>query len=173
MQVAACLCCLHSFCCWQLLLLPVVVVVVDILDSWAIKLLRFFLSVSLILDPFVKIRVYDGGERKYKKKTAVKHKTTSPKYEESFDFIVTGKRMPQTSVILHLYHHGQRFLNNDALIGAVFLGYQFELDPGHPFKLDYGAKHWASIIEKPHLPIEEWHPIQALTKKGIYRHSIT
>ncbi|XP_028406889.1 uncharacterized protein LOC114529327 [Dendronephthya gigantea] len=118
------------------------------------------------INPFVQIRVYDSGERKYRKKTTVKQNTTSPEFEESFDFIVTGKRMPQTSVILSLSHHRKRLINKDDLIGVVFLGYQFELDNGHPFKLDYGARHWASVIEKPHLTIEKWHPIQAITNKG-------
>ncbi len=105
------------------------------------------------------------GERIYKKKTTIKHDTKTPNFEESFDFVVTRDKMPQTSVILRLYHHGRRVnvLSKNILIGVVFLGYQFELFGPHPFMLDYGARHWASIIEKPHLTIEEWHPIQAFS----------
>lgn len=72
--------------------------------------------------------------------------------------------MPQTSVILRVYHHKRRMnvLNKNVLIGLVFLGYQFELFGQHPFMLDSGARHWATVIEKPLLSVEEWHPIQAL-----------
>ncbi|XP_028406885.1 synaptotagmin-A-like isoform X2 [Dendronephthya gigantea] len=117
------------------------------------------------VDPYIKIRVFFCGERIYKKKTTIKHDTKTPVYEESFDFVVTKDKMPQTSVILRLYHHGSRVnvLSKSILIGVVFLGYQFELFGPHPFMLDYGARHWASIIEKPHLTIEEWHPVQAFS----------
>ena len=116
-------------------------------------------------DPYIKIRVFFCGERIYKKKTTIKHDTKAPNFEESFDFVVTRDKMPQTSVILRLYHHGRRVnvLSKNILIGVVFLGYQFELFGPHPFMLDYGARHWASIIEKPHLTIEEWHPVQAFS----------
>lgn len=73
--------------------------------------------------------------------------------------------MPQTSAILRVYHHGRRVnvLAKNVLVGVVFLGYQFELYGSHPFMLDYGARHWASVIEKPHLDIAEWHPIQSFS----------
>jgi hypothetical protein len=76
--------------------------------------------------------------------------------------------MPQTSVILRVYHRGRRIgiASKDVLIGVVFLGYQFELTARNPFMLDQGARHWASIIEKPLLPIEEWHPIQAIANSS-------
>jgi hypothetical protein len=117
-------------------------------------------------DPFIKIKVYDSGVRKYKKKTTIKHSTFAPKFEESFDFVVTTRKMPQTSVILQLYHHGHHALSKNVLIGVVFLGYQFELTGQNPFMLDQGARHWASIMEKPLLPIAEWHPIQAFCTPG-------
>lgn len=93
----------------------------------------------------------------------MKHDDKEPSFEEKFDFVVTRDKMPQTSVILRIYHHGRRanVLSRSSLVGVVFLGYQFELYGFHPFMLDYGARHWASVIEKPHLNIEEWHPIQA------------
>jgi hypothetical protein len=73
--------------------------------------------------------------------------------------------MPETSVILRLYHFASG-LSKDILLGAVFLGCQFELNGPNPLLLDDGARHWASIIEKPHLTIEEWHPIQACSSSG-------
>ena len=120
------------------------------------------------INPFIKVRVYDCGERKYNKKTSIKHHTTSPKFEESFNFVVTGSRMPQTSVILQIYHRRHRVsvAKKDVLIGVVFLGYQFELNGRNPFMLHQGARHWASILEKPLLPIEEWHPIQAISSSS-------
>ena len=122
--------------------------------------------ISLITfpDSFIKVKVYDCGERKYSKRTTVIHNTTSPVFEESFDFVVTGSRMPQTSVMLRLYHHGYRVnvLSKNVLIGIVFLGSQdqLELIASNPLTIDEGATHWASIIEKPHLTIEEWHTIE-------------
>ncbi|XP_046856735.1 synaptotagmin-11-like isoform X2 [Xenia sp. Carnegie-2017] len=116
------------------------------------------------IDPFIKIRVFFCGERIYNKKTSVQHDTKTPNFDETFDFVVTKDKMPQTSVILRVYHHKRRMnvLNKNVLIGLVFLGYQFELFGQHPFMLDSGARHWATVIEKPLLSVEEWHPIQAL-----------
>ena len=118
-------------------------------------------------DPFIKIKVYDDGDRMYTKRTSTQQDTTSPVFEESFDFVVTGSRMPQTSVMLRLYHHGYRanVLSKNVLIGNVFLGSQDQLDliTSNPFTLDAGATHWASIIERPHLTIEEWHTIREPT----------
>ena len=76
--------------------------------------------------------------------------------------------MPQTSVILRIYHRGHRVsvAKKDVLIGVVFLGYQFQLTGRNPFVLHQGARHWASILEKPLLPIEEWHPIQAISSSS-------
>ena len=120
------------------------------------------------INPFIKVRVYDRGERKYRKKTSIKHHTTSPKFEESFDFVVTGSRMPETSVILQIYdrRHRVSVAKKDVLIGVVFLGYQFELTGRNPFMLHQGARHWSSILEKPLLAIEEWHPVQGISSSS-------
>ena len=117
-------------------------------------------SLCVSPDPFIKIRVYNDGKRIYSKRTSTKYNMMTPNFMESFDVIVTKNRMAKTAIILKISHRSSCALYKNITIGAVLIGDHFHFSHEH-FMLQKAMDHWATIMKKPYVDIEEYHPIQA------------
>lgn len=117
-------------------------------------------SLCISPDPFIKIKVYNDGKRIYSKRTSTKYNMMTPNFMESFDVIVTKNRMAKTAIILKISHRSSCALYKNITIGAVLIGDHFHFSHEH-FMLQKAMDHWATIIKKPYVDIEEYHPIQA------------
>ncbi|XP_046839099.1 synaptotagmin-7-like [Xenia sp. Carnegie-2017] len=113
------------------------------------------------INPFIKVRVYDDGERIYSKRTSTKYNTTSPNFLESFDVIVTKSRMANTNIVLSVYHRSNGPLHRKVMRGSILIGERFELH--EYFMLDKARQHWKIITQKPYFIMEKYHPVQAIS----------
>jgi hypothetical protein len=108
----------------------------------------------IFLDAFVKINVMQDLTRIFKRKTKVQHHEWNPEFDEGFDFELTRDQMESTSITMKVIHRGKL---RDHLIGVVLVG--FNLDP-----TETGHQHWAMMLDKPNLSIEQWHKIYPVLK---------
>lgn len=116
---------------------------------------RGLISGSLLIDfpafsdPFVKLEVTFCGRKLSSRTTKTAHNTLTPNFSEVFVFDMHSDKLPQVTVIFKVKHRGKM---RDVLLGTVHLGYCVNVESEY--------KHWEQVMEKPHLEIEQWHPIQ-------------
>lgn len=100
-------------------------------------------------DPFVKLEVTFCGRKLSSRITKTAHNTLTPNFSEAFVFDMHSDKLPQITLIFKVKHRGRM---RDASLGTVHLGYCVNVESEY--------KHWEQVMEKPHLEIEQWHPIQ-------------
>ncbi|XP_020631966.1 synaptotagmin-7-like [Orbicella faveolata] len=101
------------------------------------------------LNPFVKLEVTFCGRKLSSRTTKTAHNTLTPNFSEVFVFDMHSDKLPQVTLMFKVKHRGRM---RDVSIGTVHLGYCVNVESEY--------KHWEQVMEKPHLEIEQWHPIQ-------------
>ena len=102
----------------------------------------------------MKVNVIQDLTRIYKRKTRVQHHEWNPEFDEGFEFELTRDQMESTSITMKVIHRGKI---RDHLIGVVLVG--TNVDP-----VETGSQHWAMVLDKPNLSIEQWHKIYPVLK---------
>ena len=92
--------------------------------------------------------------RIHKRKTRVQRHEWNPDFDEGFDFELTRDQMDVTNLTMKVLHRGKI---RDHPIGVVLIG--FNVDP-----METGYQHWAMMLDKPNLSIEQWHKIYPVLK---------
>lgn len=100
-------------------------------------------------DPFVKLEVTFCGRKLSSRITKTAHNTLTPNFSEAFVFDMHSDKLPQITLIFKVKHRGRM---REVSLGTVHLGYCVNVESEY--------KHWEQVMEKPHLEIEQWHPIQ-------------
>ena len=100
-------------------------------------------------DPYVEIKVYYKGKRKYKWKSTVKKKTLSPTYNEHFAFDFTD--MATEEIIVKVIMKDEDLLGKDDFMGMVEFGGYVD----HPT----GRAHWKEVMASPNTRITKWHSL--------------
>jgi synaptotagmin-1 len=59
-----------------------------------------------VLDPYVKLYLYDGGKKLFKKKTTIKYKTLNPYYNESFQFKIPQNKIEAMRLVVSVWDYG-------------------------------------------------------------------
>lgn len=116
--------------------------------STSLKLSNFFRCI-IHTDPFVKLDVTFCGRKLSSRSTKTVQHTLAPNFGEMFVFDIHSDKLPQVTLIFKVKHSGKL---RDTSIGTVHLGYCVHVEGEY--------KHWEQAMEKPHLEIEQWHPIQ-------------
>lgn len=101
------------------------------------------------MNPFVKLDVTFCGRKLSSRSTKTVQHTLAPNFGEMFVFDIHSDKLPQVTLIFKVKHSGKL---RDTSIGTVHLGYCVHVEGEY--------KHWEQAMEKPHLEIEQWHPIQ-------------
>lgn len=101
------------------------------------------------LNPFVKLEVTFCGRKLSSRITKTAHNTLTPNFSEAFVFDMHSDKLPQITLIFKVKHRGRM---REVSLGTVHLGYCVNVESEY--------KHWEQVMEKPHLEIEQWHPIQ-------------
>uniref|UniRef100_A0A8C6SR71 Synaptotagmin IV n=1 Tax=Neogobius melanostomus TaxID=47308 RepID=A0A8C6SR71_9GOBI len=98
-------------------------------------------------DPFVKVNMFHGKKRIYKKKTHVKKCSPNPVFNELFTFDLPSEReLKDISVELLLMDSDPR--SPSPVLGRLLLGTSSAGTPG---------EHWREICEHPRRQIAKWH----------------
>lgn len=105
-------------------------------------------------DTYVKVTFSKGNNVLKVKKTGVKHNTTEPFYNESFNIATTMDDLPSCSLLLSVY---QCTGNEDEgqegkLIGRVLLG-------GMMYARGKELEHWNKMICQPRTMVKYWHSL--------------
>uniref|UniRef100_A0A8C6SPR3 Synaptotagmin IV n=1 Tax=Neogobius melanostomus TaxID=47308 RepID=A0A8C6SPR3_9GOBI len=99
------------------------------------------------LNPFVKVNMFHGKKRIYKKKTHVKKCSPNPVFNELFTFDLPSEReLKDISVELLLMDSDPR--SPSPVLGRLLLGTSSAGTPG---------EHWREICEHPRRQIAKWH----------------
>ncbi|XP_071791239.1 synaptotagmin-7-like isoform X3 [Asterias amurensis] len=100
-------------------------------------------------DPYVKIWHVFQEKKIEKRKTIVKYNTLNPVYNVSFLFHVSLAKIRDTSFIISVIDH-DRLSKNDT-IGGIILG---------PKASPSEANHWNEMMNKPRVPVAQWHVLK-------------
>lgn len=101
------------------------------------------------VNPFVKLDVTFSGRKLSSRSTKTAHHTLAPNFCELFVIDMQPDKLAQVTLIFKVKHHGRM---RDVCIGTVHLGYCVHVEGEY--------RHWEQAMEKPHMEIEYWHPIQ-------------
>ncbi|XP_068740631.1 synaptotagmin-7-like isoform X4 [Montipora capricornis] len=101
------------------------------------------------VNPFVKLDVTFCGRKLSSRSTKTEHHTLAPNFCELFVIDMKPEKLNQVTLIFKVKHHGRM---RDVCIGTVHLGYCVHVEGEY--------RHWEQSMEKPHMEIEYWHPIQ-------------
>ena len=100
-------------------------------------------------DPYVEIKVYYKGKRKYKWKSKVKKKTLTPMFNQ--DFMFDFADLDINDIVVKLVMKDEDFLSKDDFMGIVEFGESVD----HPT----GRAHWKEIMNCPNTRITRWHSL--------------
>ncbi|XP_068693595.1 synaptotagmin-7-like isoform X2 [Montipora capricornis] len=101
------------------------------------------------VNPFVKLDVTFCGRKLSSRSTKTAHHTLAPNFCELFVIDMQPDKLAQVTLIFKVKHSGRV---RDVCIGTVHLGYCVHVEGEY--------RHWEQSMEKPHMEIEYWHPIQ-------------
>ncbi|XP_068693603.1 synaptotagmin-7-like isoform X2 [Montipora foliosa] len=101
------------------------------------------------VNPFVKLDVTFCGRKLSSRSTKTEHHTLAPNFCELFVIDMKPEKLNQVTLIFKVKHRGRM---RDVCIGTVHLGYCVHVEGEY--------RHWEQSMEKPHMEIEYWHPIQ-------------
>ncbi|UXI15365.1 RecName:Proclotting enzyme [Sarcoptes scabiei] len=103
-----------------------------------------------LCDPYVKIYLFQRGERISKKRTHIKKRTLCPVFNESFIFdLPTEEGLEDVRIQFWIYDHDR--VTRNELIGKIEIGSKTEQS--------IAEKHWNEVIKSPRRQIAEWHKI--------------
>ncbi|XP_076175964.1 synaptotagmin beta isoform X2 [Ptiloglossa arizonensis] len=105
------------------------------------------------LDSFVKVNLV-CGEKRMKKKTAVKKATTSPMWNEPMYFDIPTSLLASSTMEMHVMDSSNGF------IGSCIVGPTAGSVAGGEYNGNQGKQHWFDMIESPRKTIAMWHTLQ-------------
>ena len=110
----------------------------------------FLIIIPNILDPYVKLRLYDDNKVICKWKSSIKRNTLVPIYNETFQFDIHGRDIEILSMEVLVMDY-DRFSRDD-IMGVLMLGSNV--------KRHSEARHWKEMILHPNQSISQWHSLR-------------
>ena len=102
-----------------------------------------------LLDPYVKMKLYYKGKKKFKWKSRIIKNTLSPVFNQDFTFDIANMDINQVSLKLVL--KDEEYLRKNETIGKV----EFGDNSDHASGLD----HWKDMKANPYIRITRWHSL--------------
>ncbi len=108
------------------------------------------LSLSLIVDPYIKVYLLHKQKRMSKWKSTTKKSTLSPIFNDTFEFKILGMDPEDISIEVFVMNHDM--LRRNDVIGTVYIG-----STVHTQSL--GVTHYKEMLASPQHPITHWHKL--------------
>lgn len=102
-------------------------------------------------DPYVQIEMFYKNQHQCEWKTSVKNRTTTPVYNEPFQFDISGADINDVSLRITVYNHHK--IRSSTVIGRVVLG--------HASHTESGRDHWMHMVQQCGQPVSYWHMLTA------------
>ncbi|XP_076675749.1 synaptotagmin beta isoform X3 [Andrena cerasifolii] len=111
------------------------------------------------LDSFVKVNLL-CGEKRVKKKTAVKKATTSPVWNEAMSFDVPASSLASSAIEVRVMDSSNEFIGGGVIVGSCILGPATGAIPGAEDNGSQGREHWLHMTQSPRETIAMWHTLR-------------
>ncbi|XP_031834756.1 synaptotagmin beta isoform X2 [Nomia melanderi] len=110
------------------------------------------------LNSFVKVNLL-CGEKRMKKKTAVKKATTSPMWNEAMSFDVPASSLASSAIEVRVMDSSNEFIGGSVIVGSCIIGPATGAIPGVENSGSQGREHWLHMTQSPRETIAMWHTL--------------
>ncbi|XP_076235732.1 synaptotagmin beta [Calliopsis andreniformis] len=111
------------------------------------------------LDSFVKVNLL-CGEKRVKKKTAVRKATTSPVWNEAMSFDVPASSLASSAIEVRVMDSSNEFIGGNVIVGSCIVGPATGSIPGAEDSGSQGREHWLHMTQSPRKTIAMWHTLR-------------